>query len=298
MSLRHLHYFVAAAEELHFGKAAERVHVSQPALSRQIANLESELGVLLFERLARGVRLTDAGEVFLVGAQQIVLAYEQTRQNTLHASRGAARRLRIGLTDFSLVYPAVPESVASVRSDTSVHVELSFALSSTLQMQALLAEQIDGGYLYYFDDSRVSAVAYHPIAEETILLALPDDHPLAKMKEVPLDRLETETFVWVRHDTLPDLYDQLMLACRTGGVMPRIVQEAPTETTLLQLVALRMGLGLVRSSLAAKVPKGVQMRPVRGLKLRLRFGFAHLLANQAPMLKVYVKQLRAAAIAK
>jgi DNA-binding transcriptional LysR family regulator len=272
MALRHLRYFQAAAEEQHFGRAANRLRISQPAMSRQIMDLESEVGVQLFERLPRGVRLSPAGQEFLNHTRQIAVIHDQACEFARRAARGQIGQLRVGFNDFSIRYAVVPASFKIFRATVpGVRLDL-IALSSTQQKMALQGEAIDAGYVYYFDESKNPAFTYLPLGVEKVLLALPKSHHLAKKRTLRPADLENESFIWIHRQSMPDHSDQLTAACLRGGLTPRVVQETHNESTLLRLVSVEMGIGLVRSSLRTLLPDNVMLKPVAGISLTIKFG--------------------------
>jgi DNA-binding transcriptional LysR family regulator len=296
MHLANLHYFRAAAEEQHFGRAAQRLRISQPALSRQILNMEASLGFALFERQRRGVKLSKAGEVFLQHARQISESYERALEHARGVARGEVGRLRIGLTDFSLSYEFVAESFSRFRAMLpTINLELAVAWSSTLQRDAILEKSIDGGFIYYFENRTTPELEYSELSEEGLLLALPSSHPYARLRHVTIKHLLSEPFVWLRRDVFPERLEQLRSACRQARFTPRIVQEGPTEAALLRLVSIGMGLALVRSSLSKDLPPNVTLRPVPKLKMSLKFGFAHHRDSRSPPLTEYIRLVEALA---
>ncbi len=293
MHLANLRYFLAAAEEQHFGRAARRLRISQPALSRQILNMEANLGFALFERQRRGVKLSKAGEVFLQHARQITESYERAREHAKSVARGEVGRLRIGLTDFSLSYDFVAASFSRFRAlSPAINLDLAVAWHSTLQKDAILGKSIDGGFLYYFEDMLTPELEYSELAEEGLLLALPSSHPFARLRQVTINHLLNEPFVWLRRDVFPERHDQMRSACHRARFSPRIVQEGPTEAVLLRLVSIGMGFALVRSSLSKDLPPNVALRPVTKLQMHLKFGFAHHRDNRSPLLTEYIQLVK------
>jgi DNA-binding transcriptional LysR family regulator len=289
MHLTNLRYFMAAAEEEHFGRAARRLRISQPALSRQIVNMEDNLGFALFDRQRRGVKLSKAGEVFLQHVRQINEAFDRACEHARKVATGEVGRLRIGITDFSLSYDFVPASFSRFRNmSPGVNLDLVVAWFSSLQKTAILEKSVDGGFLYYFDDTRIPELDYLELGEENLLLAVPSSHPYARLRRVTVEHLLNEPFVWLRGDVFPERLEQLRSACRNANFVPRIVQEGPTEAALLRLVSIGMGFALVRSSLQKELPPKVTLRPVAKIQMNLKFGFAHHRDNLSPLLSEYI----------
>ncbi len=291
MALRNLHYFIAAAKEQHFGRAAELIGISQPAMSRQIRDLEAEIGVALFDRRSRGVQLSTAGQMFLDHAIQITLAYERACEHAKRADRGETGRLRVGFNDFSISYEHVPRFFKQFRSAyPGIRLDL-IAMSSIKQLEALNGGGLDSGFVYFYE---VREQFNHLVlGREDLLLAVHATHPLARKPAVRIKDLAAEPFIGIRRDVMPDYHDRVIAACRRKGLTPRIVQETHNELTVLQLVSVEMGIGFVRSSLASRLPKNVRLRPVPGISMDIRFGMVWPKDDASPALQHFVTQVRA-----
>ena len=242
MELRHLRYYVAVAEELHFGRAAARLGIAQPPLSQQIRRLEDELGVLLLRRTRRRVELTEAGRVFLEEARRTLAQAEQAMRAAQRAQRGEIGRLDIGYVG-SAAYDALPEALRAFR-DRFPDVELGLhELSTAQQAQALHERRLDVGFLRppLYD----AALVHEVIVREPLVVALPATHPLASQRRIPLRALATEPFILYPRSVAPGPYDQLMSLCRAAGFSPRVTQEAVEMQTIAGLVAAGIGVALV-----------------------------------------------------
>jgi DNA-binding transcriptional LysR family regulator len=246
MELRHLRYFLTLAEELHFGRAAERLHIAQPPLSQQIRQLETELGFDLFHRTKRTVQLTEAGQVFLEEVQRIFKLLEQAIQIGQKTSRGEAGQLVIGFVS-SASYNVLPTIFRRFRTDfPGVILELR-ELTTNQQTQWLKEGQIDVGFVRPpVEDTQFKT---ENVFRETLVVALPEEHPLAKQSNISLASLCSESFVLFSRTYAPGLYDTLISLCQQAGFSPQVSQEAIQMQTIVSLVAADMGVAIVPASL-------------------------------------------------
>ena len=241
MELRHLRYFIAAAEEEHFGRAAKRLAIVQPAVTRQIRQLEEELGVELFERVGRGVRLTAAGEMFLQDARRTIAEADRAARRAHLAATGQLGTMTVGFVEASMFCELVPDVVAEFRRQLpDVQLEL-VALRSIDQWDAFRQKRVNLGFIYYLP-SDFPELRSELVAKEQVVLALPKGHPLAKKPKLMLRDLQNEQFVWFPRTVTPPYHDHVVQACHHAGLRLQVVQEAPTEVSLLSLVARGIGL--------------------------------------------------------
>jgi DNA-binding transcriptional LysR family regulator len=260
MELRHLHYFIAVAEELHFSRAAERLHISQPPLSQQIRDLEDELGVKLFERTKRQVHLTEAGKVFLERSYQVLAQLEQAITVTQQIGRGEVGRLEIGFVD-SAIYTVLPEILRSFRKQfPAVELRL-YELTTAQQIQALYDKQIDIGIVR----SAISepGLSVECLLPESLVLALPENHRLSAQTQVSLSALADESFILFPAKMGPVFYEQIMTMCQQAGFRPKVAQEAVQMQTIIGLVAAGLGIAIVPASLQNFHRGGVIYRPLK-----------------------------------
>jgi DNA-binding transcriptional LysR family regulator len=259
MDLRHLRYFVAVAEELHFGRAAHRLHIAQPPLSRQIRALEEELRLRLFERNRNGVALTNAGKVFLVDVRRMFESLDVAVARAQQAARGALGSLRIGYVG-SAVYIGLPETVRSFREsfpDVAISIR---QMSPTEQVAALLEGRVELGF--------ARAPVHEPslraqvVLDEELVAALPAGHALAPRKRLRLAQLAPEPFLIASRTRGPGFHDYILSVCRGAGFTPRIVQDG-SHLDVLSLVAAGIGVALVPASLRALRERDVLYRPLR-----------------------------------
>lgn len=259
IELRHLRYFVAVADELHFGRAAEKLGIAQPPLSQQIKSMEELIGYPLFERKPR-VRLTPAGEALLEVAKRTLLQVEEGLDLARRAGRGEAGKITVGFAASTLT-TVLPEILRKFREQYP-DVELRLReLSSAAQAAALADGSIDVGFLR-------GAVAHgadlicEPILREEFMTVLPPTHPLAERRQLPLSELAGEPFVHFPRPVAPTLFDQIAAACQRAGFRPRVVQEAQEWLTILGLVEAGLGVSLVPASFCRLRWGGVQYRPL------------------------------------
>lgn len=246
MELRHLRYFVAVAEELHFGKAAKRLCITQQPLSRQIKDLEEELGVELFYRTKRTVRLTEVGEIFLVETKKILQQADRAVELVKQASQGKIGRITVGFTGSALNI-VLPTTVCQFKQ-LYPQVDLTLKRMQTPeQVEALNNGQIDLGLLH--PPINNDGLILETIYQEQLVVALPDNHPLANVsKTVSLQQLANESFILFPRHVGSVLYDRIINLCQQTGFSPNVVQEAIPQQTILGLVAAGIGISLIHSS--------------------------------------------------
>ncbi len=246
IELRHLQYFRALAETLHFGRAAERLHISQPPLSRQIALLEDELGVKLFDRSRRHVELTDAGQRFYLDTGTVFAAFEQAKRNALAAARGAAGELSVGFM-MSTAYSVTP---AITRRYAAQYPQVNLKLTETLPMD--LAQDISSGH-------KDVAIMYRPqdcsgletvtIYREEMTVVLPPGHRLLEQPLIDPRDLVAETFIIVPRRIAPALHDMIVNYCLQHGVTPNVGLEINMQQTIVNLVGEGLGIAIVPRSM-------------------------------------------------
>lgn len=261
MELRHLRYFIAVAEELHFSRAADRLHMAQPPLSQQIQQLEAELGVaLLHRRTKRQVQLTEAGQVFLQAAYQLLAQLEQAVRATQRTGRGELGQLVVGFTS-SVAYDILPSLLQRFREQyPSVRLVLQ-ELTTSQQEQALRDGRIQVGFGHPpIDEDELNLVC---ILQEALVVALPDGHPLAQKPQVSVRSLANEPFILFPRPLGPGLYDQIVSLCQRANFSPQVAQEAIQMQTIIGLVSGGMGIALVPASMQNLQRAGVAYRPLQ-----------------------------------
>lgn len=260
--MRQLRYFVAVAEELHFGRAAERAHICQPPLSQQIKNLEEELGAQLLFRNNKKVSLTEAGAAFLEDAREILRRAESAAERVRAIASGVVGRISLGV-----VLPAMdtfaPDAIREFRSKNP-GVELQLLEMGTMaQLAALSAGRIHAGIMRLFDGA-TKGLKVHTIVEEPYVLAVPSGSRLASMDPVPLAELDGEPLIFFPRPTHPALHDRIIACFSAARATPVITQEATTKFTAIALVAAGLGSALVPESSRNQVRPGVVYRRLSG----------------------------------
>jgi DNA-binding transcriptional LysR family regulator len=262
VELRQLRYFVAVAEELHFRRAAARLHISQPPLSQQIAALEEELGVRLLERTRRRVELTPAGETFLRDARATLAELDVAVSAARAIAAGQEGVLRVGFVGSALL-SIVPATVQRFRR-TRPGAEIELRERSTVeQLRAVSTGLVDVGLVrppIEADETLHTEV----VLRERTVAALPEGHPLAQLRRVPLRRLAAEPLVLFPRRQAPGYHDLLIGRLAATGVTPHVVQYAPEMMTIIGLVAAGIGVSPVPASLSRLAIDGVTYRPLNG----------------------------------
>ncbi|HBO0073013.1 TPA: LysR family transcriptional regulator [Pseudomonas aeruginosa] len=260
MELRHLRYFIAVAEELHFGRAAERLGISQPPLSQQIQALEEEIGARLFERTNRRVELTDAGRLFLDESRQVLAQVDKAVLLARRAHLGELGELKIGFTSSAPFTSTIPSSIHAFRKAyPDVHLDLQ-EMSSRQVLKALLEESLQVGVIRPL--ALPDAVHWVELFREPLVAVLRADHPLAAGSEdgLAIAALAEEPFVFFPRSYGTGLYDQVIALTRQAGFSPRIAQEACEAMTIIGLVSAGLGVSILPASFRRTRVDGVVYR--------------------------------------
>ncbi|WDD94613.1 LysR substrate-binding domain-containing protein [Burkholderia sp. FERM BP-3421] len=246
MELKQLRYFVAVAEELHFGRAAKRLFISQPALSFDIRKFEEELGVALLVRTSKRVALTNAGEVLLGEARRLLLQAGEAARLTVRSASGLGGRLRIGFVN-SMLYRGLPQAVARFGADhPGVEIVLK-EMNTHEQVDAIRRAQIDLGYAHW--GSFPTDIAAETIYSEPFECCLPAGHPLAGEARLALSALAAEPFILFPRDVAPHYHDLIIAQCVQAEFSPLIRHEARLWQTVLSMVEFGMGVALAPHAL-------------------------------------------------
>ena len=279
MEIRQLQHFLAVAEELHFGRAAQRLHISQPPLSQSIRKLEDDLGVRLFVRSSRSVALTPGGE-FLVGeARAIVDRVGEARRAVERVGRGEQGELRVGVVGPALEGPLPGVIRAFGQENPLLRVALRQATSAE-QIDALEAGSLDVGVLRPHRQS-LRGLRHALWRSERYALALPDDHPLARTG-ADLSDLNGETLILFPREAHPTLHDAILAALHAAGACPELLFAALLKHPTEALVAAGMGVALMPESMADAARPGVAYVPIRGELPLVEYVLAWNPANETP----------------
>lgn len=294
MELRHLRYFVAVAEDLNFTKAAARLRLAQPSLTRQIHNLEEEIGVRLLSRSKSHVALTEEGRSFLVDARRILALATESILSVQRLSRGETGQLNIAYlanSDFELL----PETLAAFRQ-AFPHIALNlFDMAPAEQFRALDTRKIDLGFVGLPPPANSCELRSESIARHRTVAVLSAKHPLARKRQVNLHELKTMFFVGLSEKTHPGFRDWLNEACRSAGFTPRVLQDAELEPALMTFVAEGLGVSLAREHIKKVPHPGVALRPLSP-PVKTDYCIAWNRANDSRALHQYVEIVKSLAM--
>jgi DNA-binding transcriptional LysR family regulator len=288
MDLRRLRYFIAAAEEENFHRAAARLHIAQPALSKQVALLEAELGCELFLRQRGRVRLSAVGRLLLDDGRRILREVELAAERVRQAAAGQLGTLRVGFRETAGRSLIVSRSLTQFRrAHPSVELRLQ-QMTSPAQSAALRAGELDAGFIY-LSPRHDHDLARIPVAEDRYYLALQRAHPLARRRAIRLADLVDEPFIWLARSSDAYYADTLLRTCLEGGLNPRIIQEADSEATIMNLVAVGMGASFVVAPAPQSANPGVVLRPVEELDSVLTLALVWPEAAASPLVAAFVE---------
>jgi DNA-binding transcriptional LysR family regulator len=292
MELRHLRYFVAVGEEQHFGRAARRLRVAQPALSHQIHDLEREIGFELFDRLPRGVQLNAAGKQFLDDTRRILAENRDAISNAKRLAEGQDGTLKVAFTE-SLAWSKIFQATLRAFRKRYPGVDLQLRpMTAVEQLPLVESGALDGGFgcamapvPLHLNDLRLGFV--------TLLLAVPAGHPLSKRKSVHLKNLVNESFICIPRRSNPPLVDNLVAACARGGLKNiQVSHEAASEPVTLSMVACGAGVAFVSDCMQGSHPPDTVLLPVSDLKLRLPYRLVWRKRNKSHLMANFVDELR------
>jgi DNA-binding transcriptional LysR family regulator len=282
VEIRHLRYFVAVAEERHFGRAADRLHMAQPPLSQQIRRLEAELGVQLLRRTTRRVELTPGGELLLDRARGILAAVDLAAEDCRRAAAGEVGRLSVGFTG-STTYALLPVVAKALRDGIpGVELALHGEMTTPAQTEGLLDRTLDLGLLR--PPVRTHELTVEVIRSEPLIAALPSGHRLADASEVEPRELAEEPFVVYDPRLRTVLQGLIEEFCAEHGFQPRITQRVTETSTLVSFVAAGVGVSLVPASVSAMSVAGAVYRPLAGAGRRLQIAIAWRRDDDSPLL--------------
>ena len=289
MELRHLRYFIAVGESLHFGRAAEQLHISQPPLTRQIQQLEEELGAALFTRNNRRVELTHVGERLLAEAKPLVAQFDTLKHHVSESAAGRLGKLAIGfisVADYHVLPPLLREFQSRY---PNVTLNLREA-TSDLQLEALRDDEIDIGIV--LAPLVDATLQFRPLFEEELVAVLPASEAaksaLSAGKLISVRELADQPFVMFPRHSAPGLYDAIIETCARAAFTPRVAQEAIQMQTIISLVSVGMGVALVPASLTNLGRAGVTYRPLKEKSPLVTTGLAWKNSNSSPTLRAFL----------
>jgi len=286
MELRHLRYMLVVAEELHFGRAAIRLNISQPPLSQQIRQLEEELGVRLFSRTKREVRLTEAGSRLVVEAQQVLGRIDHFISVASQVGNGEIGNLSIGVP--GSVSPILTKALRVLgKEHPGVRVELRY-MSTGEQMEALREGRIIVGFLNV--PVRTSELTLEVVSREPLWLALPKRHRLTRLKKVPVKALAEEQIILFPRRATPGLHDTITSMCKTAGFSLRVAHEVDSLVGGLTLVSAGLGVAFCTPSVQ-RVWTDIAFRPIENAP-DIELAAAHRTDTVSPALETFLRVLR------
>jgi DNA-binding transcriptional LysR family regulator len=286
MELRQLRYFVAIAES-NFSRAAERLHIAQPALSRQVRDLEGEIGSPLFIRGKSKLELTPSGTAFLKEAKAILEQTAWAIRAARLAATGQTGLLRVGYVATGLYSPIVQQRFRRFRElFPDVHVALE-QMAPVTQLGALVSRTIDVA-LIHKDCASGEQFHVHQLLDEPMDFMFPADHRLVDAPSIVLADLADESFIMISRHISPVFYDRLMAAWLSAGFSPRVTQESDSFATSIVLVASGAGVSFTGRSAAAKLAAGIAVKPISDFNFRSATELVWTDANRSPILDAFI----------
>lgn len=262
MELRHLRYFVGVAEEENVTRAADRLHVSQPALSRQIRDLEDELGFALLERSAKSVRLTQAGRVFLDEAQAVLRRSEEAVAKARQAADGQAPEIHVGYAP-SLTVRILPRALRILQKKLPAARIVLHDLSTEEMLVGLRAGDLDAALLVRPTRAMLRGLRFEELAAYPLCLAVPPGHPLSRRRTVALSQAAEEPLIAYCRKDYPEYHTELETLFATGGLKPRIVEEHDSASSLIAAVEAGRGAAIVPDCLACMTGPRLKLLPLK-----------------------------------
>lgn len=293
MELRHLRYFITAAERQSVREASEHLRITQPAVSRQIHDLENELGVRLFERSPRGLILTPAGESYLRDVRKVMTALDSAAKNAQRVSAGMQGKLKLGYVENMGWDGVLPGTLHRFKTNVpDVQVELT-SLNSPEQIHAIENEILDGGFIYQYEALPEGFTAV-PLACHDVILAIPRAWDFDYDESLPLDirQLTGCPFVMFPRSAYASYYDRLLGACQQSGIALNVVQEATTEAAILSLVCAGIGAAIVNSANLGRPPAQIRFFRLKDLSIPMPLTFVHLKEADNPVLMQFLSGLQ------
>jgi DNA-binding transcriptional LysR family regulator len=291
IELRHLRYFVAVAEELHFSRAARRLHIAQPPLSQQIRKLEQYIGHSLFSRNSRTVMLTGAGETLLERARYLLKRLEEDFETVRRVGRGEMGSLTVGFIG-SAMLTALPALLGSYRRKYP-QVELRLREMTTSRLiDAVRQGAVDIAFLR--DAGPTEGLSVETVLAERFVVALPEKHPLTKRDKFTLAALRREPLVLFPRELGPRAWDKTMELCESAGFRPKIVQEAPEWLTVLRLVSSGLGFSITPACVATIKAPGAVCRELAHCPISTDIELAHRNDHLNPIIDAFLTAARKA----
>ena len=288
---RRLHYFITIADLGSLGRAAQALHIAQPALSRQLRLLEEAVGTALMERNARGMTLTSAGHSYYESARKLLDDSVAACARAVRAARGEVGHLSLGFSEIYAWHEAVLRALQTYRRESP---EVTFTIEAMLSgavTRRVLEGHLDMALAYTGPLAGDSPLAVVPWMEDTYLLAVHEDSALARRPPLKLADLNEDDFILFRRDQSPRLHDLMIHHFHQRGFSLRIVQEGTTHCTVLGLVAAGLGCTVIPTSAERRLPPGVKLIPVSDLDIRMPINLVWRHDNPSPLIPRFVDLL-------
>ena len=289
MDLRQIRYFLVLANELNFTRAAGRLHISQPPLTRQIQQLEASMGVVLFERTTRGVVLTQAGAVFLEEARKIVALTDQATNKTRLAHQGQLGRLDIGVFG-SAILNVIPTLLIELRK---THPDIVISLQNTTkiqQVEAVREKRLDIGFNRVFPE--VEDLVVETVMMESLYVAMHKDHELVRRRTLAVRDLNNQPLILFPNNVRPTFADNVVSLFRDEGLAPNVVHEVEDVMTCIALVSAGLGMAVVPESAVNLQLPGVRYHPLRSAEAKVDLSCVYRADNASPALMVFLDIVR------
>lgn len=291
LELRHLRYFLALAEELNFGRAAERLGIAQPGLSQQMRALEEIVGTPLLDRSRRAVRLTLAGELLAREARETLAKAEDALTAARRAGQGEVGRLAVGYVG-SAAYTGLLTSILGAFREACPEVELAITeMTMQQQLEAMAADRLDIGFIRP-PVSLPMGVTSFPVLHEPVALALPASHRLAAGEAVPLEAMAGETFITPHHAPGVSFHRHTVLACQAAGFHPKLGPQGRDFMTIASMAAVGLGVALVPRSVSCIQLPGVAYRPLARMTVTAELAVAHRRSEASAAARRFIRHAR------
>jgi DNA-binding transcriptional LysR family regulator len=291
LDIRQLHYFVAVAEDEHVGRAAERLHISQSPLSRQIAQLEEKLGLTLFERSQQRIRLTTDGRTFLAETRAFLTHASRLESLARRLGKGEEGGLCIGYLENAMHSGVLPDALRSLRAERpAVHIAL-YNYHSAEQLEGLRQRSLDIALVCEPPAADDPDLDCAKVLDDPMLLAVPEGHPLARAERFSPDDLAAQKWIGVMHKESALKHDNFMAACARAGFVPDITMQATEPLAALGLVAAGLGMTMIQHSLRHQAPAGVVLHELSWFTYRTPLWAAWHKVNLRPLVEGFRKIL-------
>ena len=277
---RHLRYFLEVAETLHITRAAERLHIAQPALTQNIQQLEQELGVALFVRTGKRLSLSEAGQVFQREAERSLQVFNGAQLAAQRAVRGEIGKIAIGFQSTAglFIVPTLLKQLSAKYPDIEVSLR---EMGTAAQRRALRQGEIDVAIMYTLADREF---AQYDLTPESLVIAVSVSHPLAERESIAIKELKDEVFVLPAFEVAEVLHHAVLAECADAGFQPHKVQEVSTAQTGLGLVSAGFGISVLPASVQSISRKGVVLKPIRNSRLQVQLALMWPSSHASPII--------------